>query len=86
MEITSMVLVLDLMVVVTGHIDFASDDRLYLRKLFGHLQEFLDSIHVSMIGYGKSRHAKLPGTFKKASYGSLTVKYGILCMDVKMDK
>ena len=82
MEITSVVLVLEFMVIVTGHIYLAADDRLYFRKLLRHLQEFLDSVHVSMVRDGKSRHAKLLGTLKKASYGSLTVKYGILSMYV----
>jgi hypothetical protein len=39
-----------------------------------------------MVGDGQGRHSQLLGTFKKASYRSLAIKYGKLCMYVKMDK
>ena len=81
-----MVRVLQSVVIVPCDIDFATYDRFYLRILLGHLQELLDSVHVSMVGDGQGRHSQLLGTFKKASYRSQAVKYGKLCMYVKMDK
>jgi hypothetical protein len=86
MEITSMILVLDPMVIVTGHIDFTSNDRLYLGILLRHLEKLLDAIHVSMVSYGKSRHAQFLGTLEKSRNGCLAVKNGILSMDVKVDE
>ena len=61
-----MVLVLEFMVIVTRHIHLASDDRLDVRVLLGHLQKLLDTIHVAMVGDGKCRHFKLFRTLEKA--------------------
>ena len=63
--VSSVVLVLELMVIVTGHIDFAAYDRLHLRKLLRHLQEFLHSVHVSMVCDGQGGHAEFLGSFEK---------------------
>jgi hypothetical protein len=81
-----MVRVLQGVVIVPCHIDFATYDWLYLGILLGHLQELLDSVHVAMVCHGQGWHSQLLGTFKKASYRSLAVKYGKLCVYVKMDK
>ena len=64
--ISSVVLVLELMVIVLRNIDFTTYDGLYLRKLLGYLQKFLHSVHVSMVSDGKCRHAELLGPFEKA--------------------
>ena len=86
MEICPVVLVLEFMVIMLGHIHLASDDRLNLRILLRHLQELLHTIHVSMVGDGKCRHSELACTLKKAGNRRLTVKNRILCMDMKMDE
>ena len=84
--VTSMVGILEIVVVMSRHIYLTADDRLDLRILLRHLQKLLDSVHVAMVGDCQSRHAQLFCAFEKASYRSLAVEDGILCMDVKMDK
>ena len=84
--ISLVVLVLELVVVVSGDIDLASYDWLDLRIFLRNLQKFLHAVHVSMVGDGQCRHAELFRSFKKTAYRGLTVKDGILCVDVKMDE
>ena len=72
-EVTSVILVLELMVIVAGHIYLTSDDRLDLGKFLRYLQEFLDTIHISMVCDGQSRHAEFLGTLKKAGNRRLAV-------------
>ena len=74
MEIRPVVLVLELMVIMLGHIYLTSDDRLYLRILLRHLQELLHTVHVSMVGYGQSRHFEFFCALEKAGDRCLTVK------------
>jgi hypothetical protein len=81
-----MVLVLEFMVIVTRHIHLATDDRLDVRILLGHLQELLHTIHVSVVCNGKCGHFQLFRALEKTAYGCLTVKNGVLCVDVKMDE
>ena len=71
--IASVILVLELVVIMTGHIYLASDDRLDLGKLLRHLQEFLYTIHVSMVSDGQSRHAELFCALEEAGDRRLTV-------------
>ena len=74
MEIRPVILVLELMVIVLGHIDLTSDDRLDVRIFLRHLQELLYTVHVSMVSDCKCRHFKLFCTLEKAGDRSLTVK------------
>ena len=68
MVVASVIGILELVVIVSCDIYLTSDDRLYLRELLGHLQEFLDTVHVTVIGNGKCGHSKLLCPFKKAAY------------------
>ena len=54
-----MVLVLEPVVIMRGHVDFAAYYRLYARMLLGKFEEFFHPVHVSMVGNGDSRHAEL---------------------------
>ena len=85
-EIASVILVLELMVIMPCDIDLAADDRLHLGKLLRYLQEFLHTVHVSMVRDGQCRHFELFGACKKVTDGRLAVEDGILCMYVKMDE
>ena len=82
MIVSSVVLVLELVVIVLGHIDLAAYDRLDLRELLRHLEKFLHTIHVSMVCNRQSRHFKLFCTGKEVTDCRLAVKDGILCMDM----
>ena len=84
--VASVVLVLELVVVVLGHIDLAADDRLDLGELLRHLEKLLDTIHVSMVCDGQGRHFELFCTRKEVTDSRLAVKDGILCMYVKVDE
>ena len=84
--IASVILVLELVIIVSGHIYLTSDDRLDLRILFRHFQELLHSVHVTMVGDSKCGHSKLFCALEKACNRGLTVKDRILCMDMKMDE
>ena len=86
MVVAPVVLVLELIIIMSCHVDLASDDRLDLRKFLRDLQEFLHSVHISMVGDGQCGHAELLGPLEKAADGCLTVKDGILSVDVKVDK
>ena len=57
--VSSMVLVLQLMVIVLRHIYLAAYDRLHLRELLRCLEELLHTIHIAVVGYRQSRHTKL---------------------------
>ena len=46
----------------------------------------VDTVHVSMVSDGQSRHPELLGSFKKSADRGLAVKNGILCMYVKMNE
>ena len=84
--VSSVVLVLELVVVVLGHIDLAADDRLDLGELLRHLEKLLDAIHVSMVCNGQCWHFELLCACKEVTDSRLAVKDGILCMYVKVDE
>ena len=86
MEICPVVLVLQLVVIMLCDIDLTAYDRFYLREFLRHLKEFLHSIHISVISDGQCRHFQFFGSFEKTGNGRLTVKDGILCMNVQMDE
>ena len=74
MVILSMIVVLELVVIVTGHVNLAAYDRLDLvvavsiLVLAGILEEFLHSIEVAMVRDGQSRHSELFCTVEQLSY------------------
>ena len=90
--VPAMVVVLEPMVIVTGHIDLAADDglddgllvRTEIRLVVGELEELLHAIHVAVVGDGQSRHPELPGPLKQLPDIGKTVKNRILRVDVKV--
>ena len=50
------------------------------------IKEFLDSHHVTVIGNGHSAHSVLDSLINQTRHTGLTVKNGVLCMYVKMNK
>ena len=85
-EIASVVLVLQLVVIVSGHIDFTAYYGLDIGIFLRHLQEFLHTVHVSVVGDRQCRHFELLRSFKQGGNRRLTVENGILRMYVKMDE
>ena len=45
-------------VVTLGYVDFASDDRFHARMFGRELEELLHSVHVAVVRYRKTGHAK----------------------------
>ena len=82
--------ILQFVVVMPGDIHLAADDGLDLVTLVlvavlpGHLEELLYTVHIAMVGDGDGGHAQLGSTGKKLPHVGESVKYGVLCMDVKM--
>ena len=50
------------------------------------LEEFLDAIHISVVGYGKAGHSEFLRAGEEAGYRRVSVEDGILGMDVKMNE
>ena len=65
MVIFLVVLVLELMVIVSGDIYFAAYDRLYRRMFLRELEEFLHTVHVAVVGDGKTWHTQFFGSVEK---------------------
>ena len=58
-----------------GDVHFAPDDRLdfvllglFVAVLVRELEEFLDTVHVAMVGDGKGRHSHRLGPVEKSGY------------------
>ena len=73
-------------VVPFGHIDLTADDGLHAGVLRGHLEELLDAIEVSVVGYGEGGHAELIGPFEKVFNCGEPVEDRVLRVDVKVGK
>ena len=76
-------LLLDL-VVSLGHVDFASDDRLYGRVLRRELEKLFHAVHVAVVSDRKTGHTKLFGSVEQVFDRRLAIKNRILGMDVKV--
>ena len=79
-------LVLQVVVVASGYVYLAAYDGLYRGVFLGEFQEFLHPVHVSVVGYGKTAHAELLGSFEEIFYGRLAVQDGVLCMYVQVNE
>ena len=77
-------LVLEPVVIVTGHIDFASEYGLDGRMLPGHVEEVLDAVHVAVIGDCEPGHAEFFCAEEELVYVAHPVENRILSVDVKM--
>ena len=88
----AMVVVLEPMVVVPCHIDFAADDGLdqgllvlsQIRLVVGEFEELLHAVHIAVVGDGQGGHAQLPGAGEQFLDVGQTVENRILRMDVKV--
>ena len=67
--ISSVILILQPVVIMSGYIDLTADNRLYFRKLLGYLQELFHTVHISMVSYGQCRHFQLFSACKEVADG-----------------
>ena len=86
MVIALVVLVLQPVVIVCRHIDFAAYYRFYVRMFLREFEEFLYSVHVPVVGDGEPGHAELFCPVEKVFDRSLAVQDGILRMYVKVNE
>ena len=90
MVILPVVVVLEVVVIVTGHIDLASDDGLDNRLLVvvqvalvvGEFEELLHAVHVAVVGDGQGGHPQLAGAGEEFPDIGKTVENRILRVDV----
>ena len=75
MVVGAVLVVLDPGVIMTRHIDLASDDGfdlvllgLLVAVLVGELEELLDSVHVAVVGDRQGGHAHLLGPVEQGCY------------------
>ena len=68
-------IVLEFRIVVSGDVHLAPDDRLdfvllglFVAVFVSELEEFLDTVHVAMVGDGKGGHAHRLGPVEKGRY------------------
>ncbi len=76
--------VLGLVVVVAGDVDFAAQNRLDRRVLPGHVEKVLDAVHVAVVGDCEARHAQLLGPPEELLDIAHSVQDGVLRVDMKM--
>ena len=65
MVVFSVIVVLEFVVIVPCHIHLTSEDRLHIRMFTCEFHEFLDTVHVSMVGDGQGRHTKFISPVKE---------------------
>ena len=86
------VVILELVVIVSGHIDLTADYRLDYEIAFGILvalvigvlEELLHAVHIAVVGDGDRRHTQLTRTLEQLGDIRESIQDGILGMNVKM--